>query len=435
MNELYLARMKEMLGAEYDDYFNALSQKPRRGIRLNPLKTDLRTLPYLKTVQSPFVKNGLILEEDVKGLGSTLEYVSGVYYIQEPGAASAVSILAPEPGMKVLDLCAAPGSKSTQIAECLKNEGLLVCNEVKRDRASILLENIERHGAANVIVISHDVSEVANEFEGFFDQVLCDAPCSGEGMFRKESEDDIDWSLEHVKYCAKRQKEILESAYRCLRPGGTMVYSTCTFSKEENEDNVADFLMKHNDMKLLPCDVQFGRSGFASAFHTELTRRIYPMDGGEGHFIAKFKKEGSSHVKHAILESERMPQCVKEVFNDLLERPYPYYLIRHDRVYGGTSPFYDVHRLHLLRNQVFLGEIRNNRFEPSHHFFMSSWTDFKKKCLLSEDEAYRYLHGEEIAHPFEKGFTAVTAHGYVIGGAKSDGKKLKNRYPKRYRIR
>lgn len=435
MNEQYLARMKNMLGTEYEEYINRLNEKPKRGIRLNPLKTDLIELPFLKTMPSPFAENGLILQEDFKGLGTTIEYVSGAYYVQEPSASSAVTVLAPKPGMKVLDLCAAPGSKSTQIAECLNHDGLLVCNEVNRERANVLLENIERHGAANVIVTNNDVSLLANEFEEFFDQVLCDAPCSGEGMFRKENEADIDWSLERVQFCAKRQALILESAYRCLKPGGTLVYSTCTFSKEENEDNIAAFLTKHGDMQLVPCDVHFGRPGISTSFPTELTRRIYPMDGGEGHFIAKLKKVGSKDGTHPILKSDRLPKCAQEVFDDLFIKPYPYYLVKNNRVYGGTSPFYDTHHLHLLRNQVLLGEMKNNRFEPSHHLFMSAWTDFKKKCLLSDEEATRYLHGEQIAHPNPKGFTAIDAHGFVIGGAKSDGKNLKNRYPKKYRIR
>lgn len=436
MNPKFLQCMQEMLGAEYDSYLSCLQEPKKRGFRINPLKTsDSSEFDVFRDKKSPFAYNGWYLKEDVKGVGFSPEYLSGCMYIQEPSASSAVTILNPEKEMKVADLCAAPGSKTTQIAELLGNTGFLLANEIDSKRGRILLENIERCGTTNCLVTNNSVQEIAKEFEGFFDMVLCDAPCSGEGMFRKEDEEDIDWSEEGVLACARRQAKILDGAYRCLRKGGTLVYSTCTFSKEENEENILSFLKRHDDMKLIPIDVDFGRCGFDIGNHTDFTRRIFPMDEGEGHFIAKMVKDGNETVSHSFYENAKLPKEVKIVLEDLLEKSYPYYYIYQNKVYGGTHPFYDTHSLHILRNQVYLGEMKNGRFEPSHHLFLSAYTPLKRRIELTEEEMKRYYHGEEIPHSCDKGFTSVTYHDHVLGGAKSDGKHLKNRYPKGLRIR
>lgn len=436
MNKDYLDRMKNLLGKEYPDYLACLNQPKQRGFRINPLKEkDDSKLDFFKGEKSPFCDNGWYLKEGLSGVGFTPEFLSGAIYMQEPSASSAVTILDPKPGMKIADLCAAPGSKSTQIAEKMNNSGFLLVNEIDKKRAKILLENIERNGTANCLITNNTVAEIADEFEGFFDMVLCDAPCSGEGMFRKESEEDIDWSIEGVKACANRQALILEDAYRCLRKGGTLVYSTCTFSMEEDEENVKQFLDHHPDMEIVPTNVTFGRSAYAIGNHTEYARRIFPMDGGEGHFIAKMQKQGNEISNHSFYDNIKLPKEVKVVLDDLLKEPYPYYYMYQNRVYAGVSPFYNTHHLHVLRNQVYLGEVKNGRFEPSHHLFLSSFTSFKKSVDLSLEEIKKYLHGEQITYSCDKGFTSICYHNYVLGGAKSDGKYLKNRYPKNLRTR
>lgn len=437
MNELYLQRMRELLKDEYDAYASLLSEKPQKGLRINTLKTDAVTCADdtgIFMTPSPFADNGFYVREE-RGLGLTPGYACGLYYLQEPSASAAVTVLDPRPGMKVLDLCAAPGSKSTQIAEKLRHEGLLVCNEINTQRARILVENIERNGAANCIVYSNDTDDIADVYEGYFDAVLCDAPCSGEGMFRKEADAVSMWSLDNVMQCAARQRRILENAGRCLAGGGVLVYSTCTLNLEENEKLIASYLADHPEMHMEDADVSFGRHGFDEGYGTGKAVRIFPMDGGEGHFIARMRKDGQSERRELPVKESRLPAAAKTVLDDILVRPYPYYYVYQNRVYGGTHPFIMPKGLHLMRHQVFLGEIVKDRFEPSHHLFASAYTPFKNCYDMNDEECLRYLHGEQISAAVRKGWYAMCWKGHAAGGAKSDGRALKNKYPKNYRLK
>ena len=437
MNELYLQRMRELLKDEDDEYIRLLSEKPQKGLRINTLKTDARTCEAdtgIFMTPSPFADNGFYVQEE-RGLGLTPGYACGLYYLQEPSASAAVTVLDAKPGMKVLDLCAAPGSKSTQIAEKLGHEGLLVCNEINSQRARILTENIERNGAANCIVYSNDTDDIAKAFGPYFDAVLCDAPCSGEGMFRKEADAVNMWSLQNVEQCALRQRRIIENAWRCLKGGGVLVYSTCTLNLEENEKLIASFLADHPDMHMEDAPVSFGRSGFDEGYHTEKAVRIFPMDGGEGHFIARMRKDGTPEEISLPEKESRLPSSVKTVLDDILEKGYPHYYMYQNRVYGGTFPFIMPKGLHLLRHQVYLGEIVRDRFEPSHHLFASAYTSFKNCYDMSDEECRRYLHGEQINAAVTKGWYAMCWKGHTAGGARSDGRALKNKYPKNYRLK
>lgn len=438
MNSLYEAQMKDLLKEEYEQYINLLNAPAFRGIRVNTLKTtaeELFAMTPLRVTQSPFADNGFYAQAD-SSLGRMTSYKAGLFYIQEPSASAAVTILDPQKGMKVLDLCAAPGSKSTQIAEKLGNSGLLVCNEYVARRVQPLLENIEQYGAANAMILNNDTKDIARAFPEYFDAVLCDAPCSGEGMFRKEKEAVISWSKENVEACAERQRQILDNAEKCLKPGGVLVYSTCTFNRKENEETVLHFLNGHDNMVMEDPHVSFGRSGFLKDHNIDYARRIFPMDGGEGHFIARMRKKGESSAQELkTVSSKALPSFVQSFLAEQLTEQYPYYYIFNDRVYGGTHPFVNPKGVRLIRNQVFLGEIIKNRFEPSHAFFMSSFTGFRKTAELSDEEAVRYLYGEQIEHHAERGWCAVTWHGHVLGGAKSDGTYLKNKYPKQLRFR
>ena len=266
--------------------------------------------------------------------------------------------------------------------------------------------------------------------------VLCDAPCSGEGMFRKEDQAVEQWSLENVQACALRQSYILEEAYKCVKPGGTMVYSTCTFAIEENELCIQKFIQEHPDMHLVPIEVDFGRKAFDFGCHTDYARRIFPMDGGEGHFIAKLQKDGvSTESTVKLMQSQVLPKEAKEFFDTFFVNQYPYYFVKNNKIYGGTQPFYEVGKCHLLRHQVFLGEMEKNRFTPSHALFMSAYTKFQNTINLEEEDILRYMRGEQLNLPCKKGWYAVCYHGVVIGGAKSDGTALKNKYPKNLRLR
>lgn len=438
MNEQFLKNMQNLLGDEYPAYLKCLDQPARRGFRVNTLKTTSDHLFQKLSIsreKSPFADNGYYTDAP-SGIGYTPESLAGTFYMQEPSASSAVTILDPKPGMKVLDLCAAPGSKSTQILEKLKNQGLLVANEIDHRRAQILLENIVRNGAGNAIVLNDDTSVVADTFPEYFDAVLCDAPCSGEGMMRKEKEASLQWTPELVEHCASLQKEILENAYRCLKPGGTLVYSTCTLNTKENEEQVLSFLQRHPDMRMENPQVSFGRPGLYKEKNLNWSVRIFPMDGGEGHFAARMHKDGDPEEhSFSLLKSENIPKDLKQTLVSDLDPSYPYLYLKNGRLYGGTCPFINTGRCHLLRNQVYLGDVKKGRFEYAYPAFLSSFAHFRKHYDLNDEEVKKYLHGEQISASVEKGWYAMCYHGYSLGGAKSDGKALKNHYPKQYRFR
>ena len=280
-------RMQDMLGEEYTAFRASYDEPHKRGIRLNTVKCTKeqleRALPFTP-VQTPFSPLSFYAPTDTKMAALPL-YHAGAFYSQEPSASSAVTLLAPEPGDKVLDLCAAPGGKSTQIAALTGDTGLLWSNEVVRNRAAILSSNLERMGVRNTVVSSVYPEMLAEKLGGYFDKVLVDAPCSGEGMFRRDPVAVQEWSPEHVETCAVRQLAILSSAAQCVREGGVLVYSTCTFSMEENEGVVQKFLESHPEFVLEKPNVTFGRPAYGVD-----AVRIFPMDGGEGHFAARFRR-------------------------------------------------------------------------------------------------------------------------------------------------
>lgn len=434
MNPFYLQRMQNLLNEEFDAYMQSLEKDTNKGMRVNTLKISIQDFFRLTNwalEKSPFADNGYYLDRD-RVYGNTLPFEAGLFYMQEPSASSPVSVLDVQRGDYVLDMCAAPGSKSTQIAEKLENTGLLVTNEINTSRARILVENIGKYGAANVVVLNNDTSALSKSFPACFDKVLVDAPCSGEGMMRKNDEASKQWSLDNIHHCADMQKQILENAYICLRKGGILVYSTCTFAPEENEQQISSFLQRHEDMELVPIEVQWGRPGIGM----NEARRIFPMDNGEGHFICKLHKKGEEERNRmAVYPDSKLPPAAQEFLDTVLNRPYPHTYVFKDKVYGGMHPFIKTANLHLVRNQVLLGEVKKNRFEPAHTLFTNSYSACKQTVELEEDQIQKYLRGETLMIVRPKGWYAVTYKGYAIAGAYSDGKMLKNKYPHSLRKR
>ncbi|MBR2812721.1 MAG: RNA methyltransferase [Solobacterium sp.] len=436
MNSEFSAAMRRMLKEEYAAYEAALSRKPERGFRINTLKIDQET--FLKNCaweyeKSPYAANGYYLKTEITA-GTDPAWHAGLYYMQEPSASAAVTVMAPRIGAKVLDLCAAPGSKSTQIAEMLGNDGLLVVNEINPKRAQILLENIIRHGCTNAVVLNASPRDIAANMPGVFDYVLCDAPCSGEGMFRKEEEALRQWSPSLVAQCASVQKEILPYACQCLKPGGILLYSTCTFNLEENEKQIAGLLEEHSEMGVDMAETYpFGRRGFACGHETEKAVRIFPMDRGEGHFIIRLRKSDGVAGYLKLMKSDPLAKAVVREIEAMLKEPFPYYFRHGEKLYGGTSPFVDCGRVRLLRHQVLLGEMKKNGFVPDHHLFMTG--RFARTENLDDEEVRLVLRGHELPRAAERGWTALTWHDAVIAGAKADGKMLKNKYPASLRMR
>lgn len=434
MND-FLLRMKSLLGDEFEEFLKFYSAENFRGLRINTLKCDFDKLGSLldfELVQTPFCKDGYYIPNGIEGLGNNPLHHAGAFYIQEPSATSAVEMLDVKQGDFVLDLCAAPGGKSTQIGAKLCGTGLLWSNEIVRSRANILLSNIERMGIFNAVVSNCHPDALCSRLSGQFDKILVDAPCSGEGMFRKNNEAQTEWSVEHVKSCAQRQLLILNSAKNALKDGGAMVYSTCTFSHEENEDVIEKFLAENPDFELEDANVSFGRPALG------LARRILPMDGGEGHFAAKLRKKGI--CRQAVLSQANSQKSDKKAFDfyDSIfkNRPFGEKLVTlKDKIIILPENYnFDVKGLSILRAGVILGEIIKNRIEPHHSAFAAAKPE---ECVslvdfdVNSHEIKAYLHGEEIAvSPNAKGYTAVCVNSITTGFGKASNGRLKNKYPK-----
>ncbi|MFQ7593137.1 MAG: RsmB/NOP family class I SAM-dependent RNA methyltransferase [Acutalibacteraceae bacterium] len=432
-------RMRGMLGGEYE-VFRAEYEKPhRRGIRLNTLKCDAQTLAetlQFPLVPSPFSPLSYYAPADARMAAYPL-YHAGAFYSQEPSASSAVTLLDPQPGERVLDLCAAPGGKSTQIAALTQDRGLLWSNEVVRSRASVLASNLERMGVKNAVVSSVYPDVLAEKLAGYFDRVLVDAPCSGEGMFRRDPAAVQEWSPAHVETCAVRQLAILKSAARCVRAGGVLVYSTCTFSAEENEGVVRAFLAENPGFVLEKPAVSFGRPAYGLD-----AVRIFPMDGGEGHFAARFRyaAENACAVQpHAGQADRQTAAAARALYNEIFEDAPPEHLARvRDRILLLPAELPALSGLGVLRAGVELGELRKNRIEPAHGMFMAAKAAQCRSVLhLRHDDPrlLAFLRGEEITAEGVSGYTAVAAEGVVTGFGKASGGVLKNKYPKGLRIR
>ncbi len=460
--EAFVEKMRCLLGAEAETFLESLCGERRFGIRLNPLK-GLDSLPesFAQLEKIPWAAEGYYYEEALRP-GKNPLHEAGLYYIQEPSAMAAAEALGPQPGERILDLCAAPGGKSTHIAGKMRQQGLLVCNEIHPARAKILAQNIERLGIANAVVTNEEPKALCPVFAGFFDGILVDAPCSGEGMFRKDKEAAGEWSPERVNACAARQDAILACAAGLLQPGGRLVYSTCTFSPEENERTVAHFLKTHPDFTAVrpDCSVWFesGRPSWAGepGFAEEIARtvRIWPHKaGGEGHFLALFVKKEAVAAPHDQKEKrgkkpagerKREAESVAEFLafgRDALKEP--------EALMRGRRPVLFGENLYLLpeetpplaglrvpRPGLHVGTRKKGRFEPSHALalFLKQTEALRTLELGTGEEAERYLRGETIggvpAGDGKKGWALVTFAGCSAGWVKAADGVCKNHYPK-----
>lgn len=434
---LFFENIKNLLHEEYADFLACYRETPFRGIRVNTLKLsfdDLASLLDFPLEHTPFCgENAYIPQTVTESLGNLPLHHAGAFYLQEPSAASAVSLLDVRKGDKVLDLCAAPGGKSTQIAAALEGTGILWSNEVVRNRAFVLLSNMERLGVCNAVVSSCHPEALCGRLAGCFDKILVDAPCSGEGMFRKEPDARREWSMEHVRACAVRQLQILNSAKKALRPGGILVYSTCTFSYEENEGVLTHFLKENPDFELIEPGVSFGRRTLQHAV------RIFPMDGGEGHFAAKLQKKGTGRSELSGFAYKNSEKEMLDFYDSLFAgRPFGERIQRvQNKVYALPACLPPLEGLSVLRAGVLLGEMKKNRIEPAHHCFMAAKkTDCRQFTDLDQhsEEIKRFLHGEEISAENLIGYAAVCVNGITCGFGKASGGRLKNKYPKGLRI-
>ena len=422
--EAFLNRMKDMLGEEYPAYLQSLERPRAVALRFNPLKGEQAALPFVGENVLWEEKGYYYDPESRPGLHPYHE--CGVYYLQEASAMSAVALLDPRPGERVCDLCAAPGGKSTQIAGRMLGEGFLLCNEWSPKRAKILSQNIERLGVSNALVTNETVENLSRRLPEYFDRVLVDAPCSGEGMFRKEEAAVTDWSEETVAMCAERQREILRSAAKLLRPGGRLVYSTCTFAPEENEETVAAFLEEHPEFVSEDVSAPWFSKVGTGMF------RLWPHKLlGEGHFVAVLRKSGAGETPDANGKGEKLPKEWEQFAKDMeIKLPEGKAIFFGETLYWAHPETPDLKGLRVLRAGLELGEIRKGRFLPAHA--LALWLKTAKNIEsypAGSKEMADYLHGDVV--PSRKnGWCLVMADGYSIGWGKGDGNVLKNHYPK-----
>jgi len=455
--------MSALLGDEFASFLASYEQPPTTALRANTLKIAPESLFERLSIDPlpvPWSTGASLLPgTDQARPGKHPYHAAGLYYLQDPSALMPVEILDPQPGEKVLDLSAAPGGKSTQIAARLAGKGLLIANEVVPKRGWELAGNVERWGATNVAITTETPSRLAERFPGFFDAVLVDAPCSGEGMFRKSLAACQAWTPALVEGCALRQQRILEHAALLVRPGGRLVYSTCTFAPEEDEGAIARFLIDHPEFTLAepPARPGFcpGRPDWLpasllarlpSGLGSELTRcvRLWPHRGpGEGHFAALMVRSGLSAAHTAetarACQSPRLPKAVEAAFNAFVSKTFTgtptdaAQALIGSYLYALPSELPDLSGLRFLHSGWWLGEIKKDRFEPSHAFALGL-TPSKVRQVVDyparSSDLLAYLRGEMLASTGEDGWTMVTVDGFPLGWGKRVSGRLKSHYPK-----
>ncbi len=441
-------RMKKLLGAEYEDFIKSYDEKPVRAFRVNTDKisfADFEKINIFSTEKIPYVENGFYFDYD--GIGNHPYHHSGMIYIQEPAAMVPAESIEINPDWKVLDLCAAPGGKSSQIKNKLGENGVLVSNEIVPSRCKILTGNMERMGFKNVVTTCMNPQKIAKEFPEIFDMIMVDAPCSGEGMFRKEEIAIDEWTPENVKMCAERQAGILDCAVKMLKAGGYIVYSTCTFSLEENEIMVDSFLQKYPNFELVPV-TQMVRENTADGIKFDgckcekihYARRCYPhKTKGEGQFVAVLHNTNENYGSSSKndVKKEKIDKTVIDFLDDTLVSYNKDYV----QIYNGNpvyfTPDFPIRKGAAFSCGVTIGEIRKNYIQPHHQLFMAMGECFKRKIELSADseEIKKYLHGEEFETDCENGWAVVLVDGCTVGGVKVSNGRAKNHYPKGLRTK
>ncbi|MBE5926290.1 MAG: NOL1/NOP2/sun family putative RNA methylase [Lachnospiraceae bacterium] len=424
--EAFIDRMKEMLGDEFEEFLTSFNDEKYQALRVNTLKVDKEDFYKASPFELENVKwceNGFYYNK-TDTPGKHCYHEAGVYYIQEPSAMLPGELMEAKQGERILDMCAAPGGKSTHIASYMKGEGILVCNEIHPARAKILSENIERMGIRNAIVTNESPNSLAKIFNEYFDRIMVDAPCSGEGMFRKNEDACNEWSPENVAICAERQDEILSHAHKMLKPGGRIVYSTCTFSREENEGTIERFVEKYPE------------------YIIEKMERLWPHKvKGEGHFAAVLKKEGNpANAKNGLkngcekgVNSKEYKDCVK-FLDEALNIKFEGVVVKFgEQIYLMPKDSPSLKGLKVLRPGLHLGELKKNRFEPSHSLALALTKDEVKQVvdLKSDDvRVNKYINGETFEYEAEKGWYLICVDGYSIAWGKLAGGIMKNHYPK-----
>ena len=442
----FIDEMKEMLGDEFDDFLASYDEDYYRGIRCNTLKITPfefeKKVPFVSE-KVDWVQNGYYTSEDEQPAKHPY-YFAGLYYIQEPSAMMPASQLPVEPGDRVLDLCAAPGGKTTELGAKLKGEGVLVSNDISASRAKALVKNVELFGIKNAVVVSESPDKLAERLEGYFDKILVDAPCSGEGMFRKVHSIAKNWEQYGSQYYADIQRTVLPSAVKMLKPGGMMIYSTCTFSKLEDEDSISFILENNPDMELIESHKLFphkikGEGHFVALLHkkdtaTALAVESSAKDGKEKGTINKYDTKVRSKYKKISDEAFDFFESIG--FKIDVSRLW----VNEDRINILPEDAPDLSRLRVLRTGLFLGEMKKGRFEPSQSLALALKAEEYPNVLdlkLDDDRVVRYLKCESIDvedGEVSDGYCLVAVDGYPLGWGKVDKGRFKNKYLPSWRL-
>lgn len=445
----YTTKMKQLLKDEFARFIKSYENEKSYGLRMNPLKFSAdefsQTNPFTLT-KIPWVENGFFYRPEERP-GKHPYHDAGLYYIQEPSAMAVVELMNPQPGEKILDLAAAPGGKTTQIAAKMENKGFLVTNEIHHKRAQILSRNVERMGIKNAVVTNESPERLAQVFPEYFDRILVDAPCSGEGMFRKNPDARNEWSVGHVLSSMKRQLSILEEANKMLKEGGQLVYSTCTFSPEENEQVINQWVKENPHYEIEDVNIHEGFSRGRADWVTEpvagidQTVRLWPhLINGEGHFIAVLRKTtGIGRQPLRTMRRVKDNQTLHHFHTFVRETLHGSFIDQEQIAMFGNKIYVVPHQmpelkaLKILRPGWHLGTNKKNRFEPSHALALGLKKEQVKNAwpLTKESaEIFAYLKGETFPASGKKGWHLITVDGYTIGWGKLSNQMMKNHYPK-----
>lgn len=417
---------------EANSLLKALEKRQKHSFLLNTLKVNnlIDIFDNPQFIKHPYVSNGYYYDKEKDNLGKNILFEAGAYYIQEPSAMMAIEILDPKPNERVLDMCAAPGGKSIHAINKMQDKGLLICNDVIPLRAKILSSNIEKYGARNCIVLNEKIDNLKKQFNCVFDKIILDAPCSGSGMFRKNEFAKVDWSINKVLECAKIQKELLEAAYSMLKEKGRILYSTCSYSIEENENVIHEFLKSHDDMKIIPIDI---KEGMLEAINLKGAIRLHPNHfEGEGHFICLLEKESVTPKPYLkmITRKKSIPFQVLDFLNKLpIDYDKQFIVNRNDEYYLLNDYLLDLGNLKVLRYGLHLGKMINNRFEPNHALAMT-YNKNLKTIELNREESINYLKGLTINKDGNESYQVVSYKKLPLGFVKQVHGVLKNHYPK-----
>lgn len=445
-------KMRCLLGDEFDEYIKCYDAPRYYGLRVNTQKISvkdfLKICPF-EVTPIPWIENGFYYDGEQISPAKHPYYYAGLYYLQEPSAMTPANRLPVEPGDKVLDVCAAPGGKATELGAKLQREGVLIANDISSSRAKGLLKNLEVFGIGNMLVLSEEPGKLENYFPEFFDKILIDAPCSGEGMFRKDKKMVKAWEEHGPAFFSKLQRSIITQSARMLKPGGIMLYSTCTFDALENEGTIEYLLKEFPEFRILEMQsyegFAQGRPEFIESGNPDLSKtvRIFPHKmKGEGHFLALLQKgepeEALPGSKSAMsLGKKKIPEDIQEFFQNVSWQLQPERLDIHgERVYYMPENLPDMRGIRFLRTGLLLGELKKNRFEPSQALAMYlKKSEFAHTInLTAEDERItRYLKGEtievdDLTDANENGWQLVCVDGYPLGWGKLNRGTLKNKY-------